>query len=263
MPRQRARHRAHVPRREDRVRARLRRRAAAGGPLQRGGAGPLRRGRRRSRCASSRTRVDGACRRVRETRPVSAHALRRRRRVVAFGALSLLAAVAARTVGCAAARGARRARRLRGAGHRARLGVLRGATKRRRRVIVRVDADPATRYGALSVIGVDPFTKDARAAGCRSRRSAGQLRRRGRARARSPTFRAPSCASIGNPRRRGRGAGPARLLPGRSRHHARVRRRGGTRRLSRRAVATRAVRRERSDASDTATSSPECSTTRC
>ncbi len=84
----------------------------------------------------------------------------RRRRVVAFGALSLLAAVAG-------GQSVAPQREVHGAldvyageGIVLAWAILRGKDEKTTTVIVRGNAE-ANRYGALSVTGVDPFTKDA------------------------------------------------------------------------------------------------------
>ena len=88
----------------------------------------------------------------------------RRRRFVAFGALSVFAAMAC---GASAQLVAPPPREAHGAldvyageGIVLAWAILRGKDEKTTTVIVRGDAE-ATRYGALSVTGVDPFTKDA------------------------------------------------------------------------------------------------------
>jgi len=85
----------------------------------------------------------------------------RRRHFVAFGALSVLAAAAGAQSVAPPPREVHGALDVyAGEGILLAWAVLRGKDEKTTTVIVRVEAEP-TRYGALSVTGVDPFTKDA------------------------------------------------------------------------------------------------------
>ena len=265
--------RRHVPRGEDRVRAALRRRDAAGGSSQRGTGDIIARRRPASRCASPRTRSPccprapderrwtaprrssigrGAaqhrsgeiCRRarhrlLRSTRDAVTRRRRRRRTREVHGSADVFAAP-----GVALA-----------------WGVLRGADEATTAVVIRIDADPPSIPGCR------------RRASIRSRKAELPLLRITRG-ARSLDVRVPRAQFADYPRTELRlfavgGAGrrperpdARRVLSGRARHHARIHRRREARRRPDDADRAR-PRRHRKHPAMTRDELAACSITRC